>query len=163
MDWKKIDDFDNYSISSEGQVRNDKFDRILKQTLNHKGYYRVGLCENGKQKQYSVHRLVAIAFVPLEDGCDFVDHHDGEPTNNSVENLRWCNLKENSQNRSMSKNNKSGFKGVHFENGKWRAYINIDGKKQHLGCFDTIEEAAAVRAARANQVFGVFTNACESV
>jgi hypothetical protein len=158
--WKKIDEYENYSVSINGEVRNDKTERILKQK-NHKGYYRVGLCKNGKQKQHSVHRLVALAFIALEPGKDFVDHHDGERTNNSLENLRWCNLKENQHNRTMSKNNTSGFKGVRFDRGKWRAQIWIDGKTIYLGRFEKIEEAAAVRAARANQEFGEFTNACE--
>ena len=163
MEWKKIDDFENYSISSEGEVRNDKFDRILNPSNDKDGYLRVCLYKNGKKKTHYVHRLVASAFIPLENGKDFVDHKDGEPTNNSVENLRWCNLKENNQNKSIAKNNTSGIKGVRFDRGKWCARIWIDGKHIYLGYFESIEEAAAVRSARANQVFGVFTNACESV
>ena len=130
---------------------------------NHKGYYRVGLCKNGKQKMHFVHRLVSLAFIPLEAGKDFVDHHDGERANNSVENLRWCNLKENQQNRTMNKNNTSGFKGVTFFRGKWRGDITINGEKIYLGLFDTPEEAGAVRAARANELFGEFTHACERI
>ena len=162
MDWKKIDDFDNYSISSEGQVRNNT-GLILKPSNDKDGYLRVCLYKNGKQKCHKVHRLVALAFIPLEAGKDFVDHKDGHPENNLLENLRWANKKENAQNQSMSKNNKSGFKGVRFDKGKWRAEIWIEGKSIYLGTFETIGEAVAVRSAKANEAFGEFTNACERV
>jgi hypothetical protein len=163
MEWKKIDDFENYSISSTGQIRNDTTGKILKQTLNSDGYYRVNLSKNGKMETRRVHRLVALAFIPLEPGCDFVDHKDGHPENNLLTNLRWCTQQQNNQNATMRKDNTSGYKGVDFHNGKWRARIKIDDKSIHLGYFNTPEEAAAVRSAKANEVFGVFTNACESV
>jgi hypothetical protein len=159
MDWKQIDGYDNYYVSTDGQVRNAS-GLILKQRKDN-GYYRVGLYKNKKQEFNRVHRLVALAFIPLEAGKDFVDHHDGERANNSVTNLRWATRQENNQNRTMNKNNTSGFKGVRFERGKWRAQITIDGKLIHLGYFEKIEEAVAVRSARANEVFGEFTHSCE--
>jgi hypothetical protein len=162
MEWKQIDD-SNYSISSEGHVRNDKFDRIKKLTKDTSGYYMVGLSKNKKRNQYLVHRLVALAFIPLVPGCDFVDHRDGDRTNNSLTNLRWVTQQQNNQNATMRKDNTSGFKGVSFYKGKWMARIKIDGKSIHLGHFDKPEEAAAVRSARANQEFGIFTNACERI
>jgi hypothetical protein len=161
MEWRPIDDYENYSISSTGQVRNNKTERIMKLDLRPNGYYQVGLSKNGKTKTYYPHRLVALAFIPLEPGKDFVDHKDGHPENNSVENLRWCTQQENTRNRTINKNNTSGYKGVYKMKEKWCAQIKIDGKHIYLGNFDTAEEAAAVRSARAQQVYGVFTNACE--
>jgi hypothetical protein len=161
MDWKQIDGYDNYYVSINGEVRNDKTERILKQTLTKKGYYVVGLYKNGKMKLHYVHRLFAYAFIPLVPGCDFIDHRDGARTNNSLTNLRWVTNQQNSQNVSLSKRNTSGIKGVCFNRGKWRASICINGKYIFLGYFEKIEEAAAVRAARANIEFGEFTNACE--
>jgi hypothetical protein len=160
MDWKKIDGYDNYYVSINGEIRNDTTERILKPNKV-KGYYFVGLSKNGKKKFHSVHRLVALAFVPLEPGKDYVDHRDGDRTNNSLTNLRWVTNQQNTQNQSLSKNNTSGYKGVCFNRGKWKACIMVDGKHINLGDFEKIEEAAAVRAARANQEFGEFTNACE--
>ena len=162
--WKKIDDYENYSVSMNGDVRNDKTGRILKQNLGN-GYYQVGLCKNGKEKKHLVHRLVAIAFIKKEECRDFVDHIDGDRTNNSLTNLRWCTHKENQQNQSLSKKNTSGFKGVYFHKArqKWRAEIMVDGKLIYLGLFDTIEQASVVRSARANIEFGDFTNSCEKI
>ena len=161
MEWKQIDGYD-YSVSSEGQVRNAS-GLIMKQKKKKNGYYEVCLSKNGKRKTHLVHRLVALTFIPLEAGSDFVDHKDGETTNNSVENLRWCTQQQNTQNMALSKRNTSGFKGVCFDitRQKWRAQIMVDGKQITLGRFETVEEAVAVRSARANEVFGIFTNACE--
>ena len=163
MDWKQIDGYDNYSVSINGEVRNDKTERILKPGKDTSGYYIVKLCKSGIQKNHKVHRLISLAFIPLEEGCDFVDHLDTIRTNNSLENLRWCTRQENNQNQSIRKDNTSGYKGVTFDRArnKWSAYIKIDGKDIHLGRFETVEEAAAVRAARAQQEFGEFTHSCE--
>jgi hypothetical protein len=160
MEWKQIDGY-NYSVSINGEVRNDKTGLILKQTKTKDGYYHIRLSKNGTQKTHKVHRLAALAFIPNPKNKPVVDHLDCIITNNSVENLRWATRKQNNQNQSLSKRNTSGYKGVILNNGKWRAQIMVDRKYIYLGRFDTIEEAAAVRSARANQVFGVFTNACE--
>tara|TARA_R110000823_G_scaffold45957_1_gene118270 strand:- start:294 stop:782 length:489 start_codon:yes stop_codon:yes gene_type:complete len=161
--FKKIEGYDNYSISLEGEVRNDKTNKFLKPVL-HDGYYRIVLCKNGKPKAHSLHRLIAIAFIQKEEGRDCVDHIDNNRTNNSLENLRWCSKKENNQNRSLSNKNTSGVKGVHFEkkSQKWRVQINIDGKQIRLGYFKTLEEATLVRREKAQEIFGLFTNACEA-
>jgi len=160
MEWKRIDGYENYSVSSTGDVRNDTTGRIMKQKLDN-GYCRLCLCKNNKKKFHLIHRLVSIAFIPLEVGRDCVDHIDGDKTNNSLTNLRWCTRQENQRNLPINKTNTSGVKGVTFANKKWRAQIRIDGKKIHLGLYETIEEASRARSARAEQVFGPFMNACE--
>ncbi|CAG8616854.1 808_t:CDS:1 [Diversispora eburnea] len=57
------------------------------------GYFRV--C-SGYQK-YMVHHLVALTFCLKEQGKDYVNHIDGNPTNNKASNLEWCTQKENMQ------------------------------------------------------------------
>ena len=98
MKWKKIDGYDNYSVSEDGEVRNDKTGRILKPKYNNDGYQRVGLCKNGKVKYFSVHRLVAEAFIPNSNNLSYVDHINTIRDDNCVENLRWCTHKENCNN-----------------------------------------------------------------
>ncbi|MCX8976506.1 NUMOD4 motif-containing HNH endonuclease [Citrobacter portucalensis] len=58
-------------------------------------YLRVRLQKDGFNRLYSVHRLVASAFIDKPDGKDFVNHKDGDKTNNDVNNLEWCTHQEN--------------------------------------------------------------------
>lgn len=76
-----------------------------------------------------------------------IDHIDGDPTNNRIENLRDVPHKINMRNRKLSSANTSGFTGVywHKEQQKWRSTVMTDQKRQHLGNFDTIEEAVEAR------------------
>lgn len=79
----------SYSIRKE---------RILKpNNCNSKGYYRVPIPTNGKSKLYSVHRLVAVAFIPNPKNLPQINHIDGNKSNNRVSNLEWCTNNENMQ------------------------------------------------------------------
>lgn len=74
-----------------------------------------------------------------------LDHINGNPADNRIENLRECDDLLNNQNqRQAHSNNKSGYLGVHFAKSskKFRAQIRFDGKKHLIGEFSTAEEAA---------------------
>jgi hypothetical protein len=162
--WKQIENYENYSVSSLGQVRNDDTKKILKGCKNRDGRFHVDCCKNGIIKRFQIHRLVALAFIENPEGKLEIDHIDNNPSNNRVENLRWSTREENSRNTRIRSNNTSGVKGVCWDKSreKWSAEIKIDGIKVHIGRFNTIEEATLARQTRANQAFGVFTNACET-
>lgn len=64
--------------------------KIIKHTINNKGYHTVDLYKNGVSKRYLVSRLVAQAFIPNPDNLPEVDHIDENKDNNYVGNLRWC-------------------------------------------------------------------------
>ena len=98
--WKQIDGYGNkYYISNYGRVKSyqHKIVKILKPTLNNKGYPRVALCKNGKRRYYLVHRLVAIAFVPNDDPLHktTVDHINQQKDDAYYLNLRWLSLSDN--------------------------------------------------------------------
>ena len=95
-EWRKIKGFDNYYISNLGNVRNHK-GHVLTPELSSVGYYRVHLSKSGKAKHYSVHRLVADAFLGERKGCNIVNHKDGCKTNNISTNLEWCTHSSNLQ------------------------------------------------------------------
>lgn len=78
-------------------MRNKKTERILKPFINIHGYVRANLQKNNKRKNYSVHRLVAIAFIENPNKLPVVNHINGIKTDNRVENLEWCTTKENNQ------------------------------------------------------------------
>ena len=143
--WRTIKNYDNYSISSFGRIRNDKFNRILKPQKNANGYYFVRLSKNGKVKPHSVHRLVGIAFLSNHDNKPQVDHIDSKKiTNNNILNLRWSTISQNGFNKDKQKNNTSGYKGVswHKCKKKYIARIDIKGKNKHLGYFEKAEDAS---------------------
>lgn len=95
-----------YHVSNKGRIfkyRNGKRS-FLAQNLT-KGYLRVKLrIGDGKQKNFYVHRLVAMAFIYKPGGKEYVDHKDCNPLNNNVENLRWVSALENSHNIHTRKN-----------------------------------------------------------
>ena len=87
----------DYEVSNLGRVRNSKTGRVMKLQETNKGYLRVCLRKNGESKQFSVHRLVAFAFIPNDDTENKTDvnHIDEDKTNNTVENLEWCTREYN--------------------------------------------------------------------
>lgn len=112
--WKDIKGYEGlYQVSNLGRIKSLEREifhpltntyvlhpeQILKISKGKRDrYYLVGLHQNGKLKTFSVHRLVAIAFIPNPDNKPQIDHIDGNKINNVVENLRWCTAKENCNN-----------------------------------------------------------------
>ncbi len=95
-----------YQVSNMGNVRSlwmwdgnkyraRTFPKAMKKQLSTTGYEKVTLKIDGKRKDFKVHRLVALAFIPQVDGKPHINHKDGNKTNNVVENLEWCNRSEN--------------------------------------------------------------------
>ncbi|MFD0768883.1 NUMOD4 motif-containing HNH endonuclease [Bacillus sp. CGMCC 1.60114] len=107
--WKPIKNFEEkYEVSNFGNTRTiaGVFDRkrdekiikvrkrskVLKLIDHINGYKYVNLSD---AKHHYVHRLVAEAFIPKEEGKNFVNHIDGNKSNNCIDNLEWCTHKEN--------------------------------------------------------------------
>ena len=94
--WKDVIGYEDlYLISNYGNVYGKKHKRILKETDNGHGYKKVILCKKQKVKNYYIHRLVAINFLPTNKDKKFINHKDGLKYNNSLNNLEWCTKSEN--------------------------------------------------------------------
>ena len=100
--WKDVKGYEGlYQVSNYGRVKSVKKDHILKPTPRQHGYLGVMLYGHGGHKTrgfktFSVHRLVAEAFIPNPDNLAEVNHIDECKTNNRVENLEWASHKGNS-------------------------------------------------------------------
>ena len=92
---KEIKDFENYEISNLGRIRNKETKLIRKQSSHKDGYNRIVLIKDNKNYIKTVHRLVAITFIPNPNNLSDVDHIDNNKLNNNVENLQWLSHKDN--------------------------------------------------------------------
>jgi len=97
-EWLNVANYENYEVSTFGNIRNKKTGRILK-VANNGGYFSVGL-SNIKTKTFSVHQLVAKAFILNPENKQQVNHKDKNGLNNKINNLEWSSNKENSIHRS---------------------------------------------------------------
>lgn len=94
-EWKDI--YKGYQVSNLGRVKSlkRKEEKIMKLKKDSLGYVRVHLRVNNSDVMASVHRLVAKAFIPNNDGKEEVNHINGIKTDNRVENLEWSTKTEN--------------------------------------------------------------------
>ena len=109
--------------------------RVLSHSIDSSGYKLVSLSMHGKVKTQSLHRLIARVHLPDFSEDLEVDHIDRDKTNNNISNLRMVTKAKNLQNIA--------FKGAsyHKASGKYQVRIMVNGKRKHLGYFDTEEEA----------------------
>lgn len=129
--WKPIVGYEGrYEVSNLGMVRQGE--KSVSQYKDGKGYLRVFLCKDGKQRNVKVHRLVALAFIPNPDNLPCVNHKDEVKTNNQVDNLEWCDWKYN----------------INYGTGKYRAamthWVAVIGtdKEGNEHRFASIQQAA---------------------
>ena len=127
--WKPIKEWEEfYEISNFGNVRNIKTKKLLNGDINNCGYYRVQLNHNGKKQRFFRHRLVATHFIPNTDKTKkFVNHIDGDKSNNTVTNLEWVTQSENEK-HAFSKGLKHTTNKpfiVEYENGLTEEFCNL--------------------------------------
>jgi hypothetical protein len=143
--WKPISDYPDYFISDLGRVKSYKQskEKLLASSESEDGYYRVGLCKDGKVTLFAIHKLVATMFLPIEEGKTFIDHKDRNVKNNHLSNLRFVNLCEQNQNRG-SKGTACGHHHINLHKGQYQVSLQRFHKRHHK-CFKTLQEAIAYR------------------
>jgi hypothetical protein len=93
-----IDGFETiYKVSSLGYIVNKERNKILKPFISKQGYMRVSIKIQGSKRSFSIHRLVAMTFIPRKSENLQVNHIDGNKHNNCVVNLEWITAYENIQ------------------------------------------------------------------
>ena len=117
------------------------------------GYIHVKI----KAKAHKAHRLVFLyhhGYLP-----DFVDHIDGDKTNNKIENLRAATKEENCRNQKIRSTNKSGYKGVKWVEHckKWQVEVCKNYKQLRFGMYEDLELAGLVAIEATELIHGRFS------
>ena len=89
--------FNNYDITKEGVVINLKTNRKYKGRIKNDGYLAFQTIRNNKYYCWSIHRLLAIKYIPNPNNYPVINHIDGNKLNNSIDNLEWCTHSHNTK------------------------------------------------------------------
>lgn len=127
MEYFTISGFSKYEINKNGDIRNKKTKRILKQTIDsYRCYYKISIVNDiGKSETISVHRLLALTFIPNPDNKPAVDHINRIKTDNRLSNLRWVSFKENSENTEREDRRKYSI-SLDCKKNKWLVIVKKD-------------------------------------
>lgn len=122
-----------------------------------KGYWQVEI-DGVLYRAHAIAWALMTGEWPPDD--KYIDHKDGDGTNNRWENLRLATHAENLWNSRRSKNNKSGTKGVYWDprKQKWKTQICRMRVRYDLGHYDTVEEAGRAYERAARELFGEYAN-----
>jgi hypothetical protein len=128
-------------------------------SLNNRGYRAIMI----GRRYYAAHRVIWL-WMTGEWPKHEIDHINMDKGDNRWANLREATHSQNNANSSTYANNSSGFKGVHWfkRHRKWQAGIRINGKKTHLGYFDTPHQAYANYCLAARKYFGEYARVYEA-
>lgn len=157
--WEDVEGYKGrYQVSSEGRIkslaRKSKRDyrgdvsvpeKILKQQKR-EGYLRVTLTKYSKSKTLSVHRLVAGSFIPNPKNRKYINHKDGDKTNNNVSNLEWCTCSENQ--KHAYDNGLCDRRGENSSTSLTNKDVLEIRAAKNLGCFSDREIAKAYGVSR---------------
>lgn len=130
--WMPITEWEQYSVSNQGRIKNNKTGKIRATYKNNSGYESVQLYNNGIMKHFLVHRLVAEHFLSNPNNLSDINHIDENKENNSVENLQWMSHQENCQygNRNIKSVKKNSRPIICVETGE--EFLNaVEVKKKY--------------------------------
>jgi hypothetical protein len=129
-----IIDFPNYKINRNGIILNPYKKELKTHIRSDKNsrYYCVHLHKDGKQTTLSLHRLLALHFIPNPENKPTVDHIDRNKLNNDLSNLRWATTKENRNNCDNIRSEEYWKQYKTEKQREYRASMTEEEKQQHL-------------------------------
>jgi hypothetical protein len=127
---------------------------LIAGSISNQGYIKIHYLG----RFYRAHRL-AWLYVYGEMPSSALDHINGNPSDNSVANLRLATAFQNQCNRSVAFSNTSGLKGVSYQTQtkKWRAQIKVNGKGKYLGSFSDPQDAHKAYCQASRELHGEFS------
>jgi hypothetical protein len=128
-------------VNNSYSIRKGRF--CVPTNNNSKGYWRVGIQINGKQKHFAIHRLVAKAFIPNPDNLPQINHIDGNKNNNCVSNLEWCTAKYNSN---------YGSRNCRMANGHKKKVAKYDASGRLVDKYNSAIEASIKNGCDASRI-----------
>lgn len=183
--WKDVVGYEGlYQVSNMGRVKaiktiinprdlryGESKNRMCKPTLQKTGYYSTLFYRNGKSTRLSIHRIVAEAFIPKEEGKKFIDHINGIKTDNRVENLRWVTPKENTNNPATKCNMRNMYNRLSKEEIarirekvskiKSNPIFQLDSQYNIIGEFDSITKASHITGYNQSSISSCRLNKCK--
>lgn len=122
-EYSNILGFPGYWINKKGEIIGRSGKKIYQRNISNKGYEKKIFKTKQKTKAFSIHRLVALAFIPNPENKTQVNHIDGNKLNNHVSNLEWVTNQEN-------------------HNHKMKNGLNVNKKLEEHGCAKLSNEQA---------------------
>jgi hypothetical protein len=124
------------------------------------GYRRftVTITYNKKKHTITCSQIIFLLANGFLTEGKYIDHIDCNSLNNKIKNLREVTVSQNCQNSRISKNNKSGYKGIHWHKSgkKWLIKIRLKRKLYYFGLYENLEEAIQVCIAARAKLHGEF-------
>jgi hypothetical protein len=165
-----IKDNHHYQIDTEDLLRIEGYVKTLSpnadpnkwqltyNTTDNKRLYYVSKTIGGRKgKKWKLHRLI-MHLRGIDIKRKEIDHINGDGLDNRFDNLRVSTSSQNKINRGARKDNRLGMKGVELlPSGRYASYIFVDGKKMHIGVYDTPEEAGLAYNRKAIELWGEYT------
>lgn len=168
--WKDIPGYENlYQVSNIGRIKSlERFiirgnngwnckESILTNKLDGKGYHFISLSKNGYKRQFSIHKLVLMAFTGYVGGCGYcnvIDHINNIKTDNRLENLQIITQRENTSKDKFRIKTTSKYIGVYWNKHarQWDARIHINKQKIHIGYFKNEYDAHLAYQKKLNEI-----------
>jgi len=142
-EWKDIPGYEKYQVSSLGRVRRGL--RIIALCTDSRGYKSFTASIKNIKTTVGVHRALALAFIPQIDGKPEVDHINRNPSDNTIENLRWSNRCEQQANRFQAPG-VSGHRYIVLDKNGWYRFKIIRNKVPIICvCTKSLPEAIEAR------------------
>ena len=98
----KVTKYQDYLASADGKIYSMKSNLILSPRIDKDGYEEVSIMIDAKQTSKTVHRIIADTWIPNPENLPFVNHKNGNRSDNRVINLEWTSVSENNMNKNKN-------------------------------------------------------------